>query len=146
MTGFNHALVGGLIGKFLPLPLAIPLALASHFGLDTLPHYGMPHGKRDKSYFWKIFFTLDALATLGLAIWAIVNHHYAMYICGQIAVLPDFVWVFKVLRYRTFNLKHNNSWFERWHISIQRLEFPWGIWIEVPLSIGLFWVVILGTN
>ncbi|QQS18487.1 hypothetical protein IPL68_08015 [Candidatus Saccharibacteria bacterium] len=67
MIGFNHALVGGLIGKFVPWPIGVPLALASHFALDMLPHYGIDHAKRDSSRFWKIFFTIDFFATLGLA-------------------------------------------------------------------------------
>jgi hypothetical protein len=146
MTGFNHALVGGLVGKFLPLPLALPLAIASHFALDMLPHYGMPHEDRDHSKFWKIFFTVDFFATLGLAVWAIYYHHYAMYLCGQLAVLPDFVWVAKVIRHRTFHLAHHNSKFEQWHINIQKHEYAWGLWPELLLSIVLFYVVIIQTT
>src|SRR5690348_5572345 len=103
MIGFNHALVGGLIGRVLPWPIAIPAALASHFALDMLPHYGISPVKRNDSKFWKIFFTLDFVAALSLAGWAIANHHYAMYICGQIAVLPDFVWVAHVIKDKTYN-------------------------------------------
>lgn len=88
MTGFNHALVDGLIGKYVPWPLAIPLAFASHFVLDALPHYGIPHHTRDNSAFWKVFFTIDAFATLGLAIWAIVNGHYAMYAPDKLPCCP----------------------------------------------------------
>jgi len=50
MIGFNHAAVGGFIGKFLPLPIALPLALASHFVLYALPHYGVPHSRRNKHF------------------------------------------------------------------------------------------------
>ena len=74
MTGLNHGLVGGLIGKLVPLPIALPLALASHFILDTLPHYGIEQSERDKSKFWKVFFTIDAFATLELAIYAIFKN------------------------------------------------------------------------
>lgn len=82
MTGFNHGLVGGLLGSLLPLPLAVPAAFASHFILDTLPHYGIDHNQRDHSKFWKIFFTLDAFATLGLAIYSIQQKHYAVFLGG----------------------------------------------------------------
>lgn len=143
MIGFNHALVGGLIGKYVPWPLGIPLALASHFVLDMLPHYGIPHDKRDTSVFWKIFFTVDFFAALSLAFWAIANHHYAMYVCGQIAVLPDFVWVASVIRHRSFSLKQADSAYERWHKKIQRYEFPGGLWIELPIAATLFYFVIL---
>ena len=146
MTGFNHALVGGLIGKFVPLPLAIPLALASHFILDMLPHYGIPHDERDGSTFWKVFFIVDFFAALSLAFWAIANHHYAMYICGQIAVLPDFVWVAKVIKTRSFHLSKTNTRFEKWHIAIQHYEYPWGLWTELPLTAILFFFVVLRTT
>jgi len=145
MIGFNHGLVGGLIGKFIPWPLGIPLALASHFALDTLPHYGIPPKKRDKSLFWKLFFTLDFFATLSLAVWAIAHHHYAMYVCGQIAVLPDFVWVAHVVRKHTFDFSGAKNRFERWHIKIQHHEFAGGIWIELPLAAVLFYFCILQT-
>lgn len=35
------------MGKYLPWPIAIPLAIASHFVLDALPHYGIDHKTRD---------------------------------------------------------------------------------------------------
>jgi hypothetical protein len=117
MIGFNHGLVGGLIGKFVPWPAAIPLALASHFGLDALPHYGIPHHHRDKSWFWKVFFTIDAFATLGLAIWAVYYRHYAMFFGGLAGVLPDFIWVARVIRTRSFNLSSAESRYEKWHVS-----------------------------
>ncbi|MFZ1249277.1 MAG: hypothetical protein WAQ24_03060 [Candidatus Saccharimonadales bacterium] len=143
MTGFNHALVGGLIGKFVPWPLGIPLALASHFVLDMLPHYGIPHHTRDNSWFWKVFFIVDFFAAIGLGVWALWNNHYAIYICGQIAVLPDFVWVAHVVKHRSFSLTHANSRYERWHKRIQRYEFPGGIWIELMLASSLFYLLVL---
>ena len=143
MIGFTHGLTGGLIARFLPLPIALPLALASHFLLDTLPHYGIDQRQRDKSSFWKIFFTVDALATLGLAIYAISSHHYAMFLGGLAGVIPDFLWVGRVIRTRSFDLSHHGNWFTRWHASIQKLERPWGLWVELPLTAVLFYLVIV---
>ncbi len=41
MTGFNHAVTGALIAGAVGNPfLAIPLAFASHFVLDAIPHFG----------------------------------------------------------------------------------------------------------
>lgn len=143
MTGFNHGLVGGLIGRLLPLPIALPAALASHFILDTFPHYGIPQEQRNKSKFWKVFFTIDALATLGLAIYAIQQKHYAMFLCGLIATMPDYLWVIRIIRTRSFNLSDNSNWFTRWHARIQKLERPWGLWVELPLTVVLFYIVII---
>ncbi len=143
MIGFNHGLTGGLIARFLPLPIALPLALASHFLLDMLPHYGIDHKQRDRSKFWKIFFTIDVLATFGLAMYAIIDRHYAMFLGGLAGVIPDFLWVGKVVRTRSFDLSQHGNWFTRWHASIQKLERPWGLWIELPLACILFYVVII---
>lgn len=146
MIGFNHALAGGLIGKLLPWPIAIPAAIVSHFLLDMLPHYGISAHKRDHSKFWKIFFITDFFAALSLAFWAIGNQYYLIYICGQLAVLPDFVWVAHVIRKRSFNFTMVKSRYEKWHIAIQKYEFSKGLWIELPLAAFLFYVVILQTK
>ena len=142
MIGFNHGLVGGAIAHYFPLPVAIPVALASHFILDALPHYGTPHNTRDDSSFWKIFFTIDALATFGLAAYAILDQHYAMFLGGLAGVIPDFIWVGRVIRTHSFDLSQNNNWFTRFHVGIQKFEWPGGLWIELPLAAFLtYWVL-----
>lgn len=143
MTGTNHALAGGLIAKYLPLPIALPLAFASHFILDSLPHYGIPHKKRDASKFWRMFFVVDFLIALSLAIIQIRYGHYAIFLGGLVALLPDFVWVTRVVRSKSFNLSRNNHWFTKWHAGIQRYEREWGLWVEVPLAFILFYFVFL---
>ena len=144
MTGLNHGLVGGAIAHYLPLPIAIPLALASHFLMDALPHFGMPHHDRDRSKFWIIFFTIDALATFFLAAYAILTRHYAMFLGGLAGVIPDFIWVGRVIRTRSFDLSQNDNWFTKTHVGIQRLERPWGLWFELPLTTFLlYWVIIV---
>lgn len=143
MTGINHALVGGLIAKYLPLPIALPLAFASHFVLDALPHYGIEHKKRDKSLFYKVFYVIDFLVAFGFAVTQILMGHYAIFLGGLVALLPDFVWVARVLRRRSYDLSNNKYWFTRWHAAIQRYEVPWGLWIEGPLAVILFYLVFL---
>ena len=142
MIGFNHAAIGGFIVKVLPLPLAIPAAIASHFLLDALPHYGIPHHKRSNK-FWRYFTTLDfiiAWAMLGGI--SLYRHHYAVFICGVMAASPDFIWVARIIKTRSFDLSHNTTKFTRWHAKIQRYERPWGIFIEIPLAILMGYLVI----
>jgi hypothetical protein len=143
MTGLNHGLTGGLIAYYLPLPIALPAAVASHFLLDMLPHYGIQHNKRNKSYFWKIFFTIDFFATFGLAAYAVYDHHYAMFLGGLLATAPDYIWVGYVVKNGSFDFRKNKSRYMRWHMRIQRYERPWGIWLELPLAIILFYIVML---
>ena len=40
MIGFNHVISGVIIGSIAPLPAVPIIALASHFVMDTLPHFG----------------------------------------------------------------------------------------------------------
>jgi hypothetical protein len=141
MIGFNHALAGALIGAYLPLPAALPVALASHFVLDALPHYGLPHENRDVSPAWRAIFITDFIATACLIALPASRGRYAMLACGIMAVIPDFVWVIRVIRDRSFDLSNNLSWFTKWHAGIQRYERPWGIWIELPLAAILFYFV-----
>lgn len=139
MIGFNHAAAGAIIGKFLPLPIAIPLAFASHFFLDSLPHYGIPHHDRDTSLAWRVIYIIDFIAALGLGVFCLIWHRYAMLICGAVACSPDFLWVARVLKTKSFDLSKNSSWFTKWHAKIQRYERPWGIYLELPVATILFY-------
>jgi hypothetical protein len=65
--------------------------------LDALPHYGIDHKQRDAKKFWKVFTTLDVFLTAGLAAWSICYQHYAMFFAGLAAVMPDFIWVARVV-------------------------------------------------
>ncbi len=140
MIGFNHANTGALIAHALPLPLALPVSFVSHFVLDSLPHYGIPHRKRDTSRLWKKIFVVDFIVTLGLAALAIIWRRYDMLIGGIVGVSPDFFWVARVVRSKSFNLSKPTNAFARWHASIQHYERPWGIYMELPLAFGLFYL------
>lgn len=142
MIGFNHAAVGGLLAAALPLPLALPLAFLSHFVLDALPHYGIPHDRRDGSRFWRLFGTADVAAALvivgGLSL---LLGRYDIILCGLVAASPDLIWVARIVRNRSYDLSRNSSWFTRMHVRIQRWERPWGIYIELPLAVLLFFML-----
>lgn len=142
MIGFNHAATGALIGKFLPWPIALPLAFVSHFALDSLPHYGIEHVKRDKSKAWKIIYLVDFVLAWGLAVLAIRWGRYDMFICGLVSCSPDFFWVLRVVKTHSFNLSANKSRFTKWHAKIQHYERPWGIYLELPLAAILFYFFI----
>jgi uncharacterized membrane protein (UPF0182 family) len=132
------------LSKILPLPLAIPAAFASHFLLDMLPHFGLPHDERDHSRLWKWFGIFDFcfswvfLGYLSLA----ARHHYAVFACGVIAASPDFVWVARIIRTRSFDLRSHRNRFERWHAGIQKYERRWGIYVELPIAFLMGYLVI----
>lgn len=142
MIGLNHALTGAALASVLPLPAALPVAFASHFVLDALPHYGIEQHQRNTSQMWKVISGLDVILSLAFGVLTITSHHPALFWCGLVAVAPDFLWVSRIIRNRSFDLSDHGHWFTRWHADIQRYERPWGIWVELPFATALAYVVL----
>lgn len=131
MTATNHALSGALIGAFLPLPIAIPVAFCSHFVLDMLPHYGIPYKKRNMSFSYHFTVFTDTFVALSIAAIAIVFRKWNMEIAGWVAYSPDATWVFHYFKHeRNFELKPMNK-FMHFHKALQKYETPWGIRVDL---------------
>lgn len=86
-------------------------------------------------------YVIDFFAAVGLGALALYWHRYAMFICGFVACSPDFFWIVRVIKTKSFNLSDNQNWFTKWHVKIQRFERPWGVWVEMPLAVVLFYFV-----
>jgi len=120
MIALNHVLTGTAIGLALRQPLlAAPLALASHFVLDMVPHfvYGKPWGR-----LFLTSFILDALSTAAALAWLVLSAPQLtvlLLLCGICAELPDVLWLY-VNRWPT-------HWYFVFHKKIQRSETLWGI-------------------
>src|SRR5205823_1890771 len=84
---------GALIGALLPVPLALPLAFGSHFALDTLPHYGIAHKKRNNSLTYKLIVYSDTFIALSIAVSALLLQKWKMEAFGWWAYSPDALWV-----------------------------------------------------
>jgi hypothetical protein len=135
MTVTNHVLSGALIGSLLPLPLAIPVAFASHFVLDALPHYGIKQKKRNRSRSYRSILLGDSLLGIGLSLSMLVMHQWTLFIPALAAYSPDIMWIFYYLRQgHDLYLRPTNRFF-KFHQSIQRYERPWGIYIELVLAL-----------
>lgn len=143
MTATNHALTGAIIGAFLPLPLAIPIAFASHFILDALPHYGIPHKLRNTSLRYRLIVLGDTIVALSIAAVAIIYRRWNMEIVGWIAYSPDITWVFHYFRHgKNLQFKTMNKFMD-FHRSIQRYERPWGIIVELIVFAALLPIFIM---
>jgi hypothetical protein len=96
MQALNHVVFGSLIALTVPEPaVAIPLALASHFVMDTIPHYGEdPNALRGtNAYYAKII--ADALASILILILFVSLHPPnvgLLVACSLVAVFPDLLW------------------------------------------------------
>jgi len=103
MLELAHALTGGVIAYKIDDPLvALPLALASHFVIDMLPHWN-PHLAKEKktlgviSLKTTLLITLDCLIGLGLGLFvvfkALPNVTKSVLVLAGcfLAILPDLV-------------------------------------------------------
>lgn len=134
MLATNHAFAGSIIGAVLPLPLAIPLAFASHFVLDALPHYGIDLTQRNKHRIYRLIVFSDTFLALSYAVAAAFLGKWNMEITGWVAWSPDLVWVIYYFSHgRNLHLLPRNR-FMKFHMDIQRYERPWGIVVELVFA------------
>lgn len=120
-----HVFVGAAIATKIPNPLiAIPLAFASHFILETVPHWN-PHLNTETEKYGHptkrstVITTADSLIALGsgltIAYQAMPNVGQALTIVAAsfFSVLPD------LIEGPYFFLKMRKSWMKKW-ISFQK--------------------------
>lgn len=116
-----HAVAGATIGVLLPNPLlAIPVAVASHFVLDSIPHWQetlAPYVPTNKTY---IRIPLDiALALILVSLVAHWNYqdHTLIWLCALFANIPDLDSLVVIIpRLKTGLIRK----FWDWHCKIQR--------------------------
>ncbi|MEK7602763.1 MAG: hypothetical protein AAB459_00775 [Patescibacteria group bacterium] len=135
MTATNHTASGILIGTLLPLPLAIPLALASHFVLDAIPHYTDDELNKDPKKFMK-YLIIDCGMAASLLIATIVlvpGGWFGLVLCGILAASPDLMWLPYWLKSQEVNKKEYTNIFEKFHHKIQWSETKKGLIIEAIL-------------
>ncbi len=143
MTAVNHVLAGALIGATIQQPaIALPLALASHFILDAMPHFGFTYkGWQERLRHRKL---VNVVAVYDIIILAIVTYlllraspSALVILCAIIALLPDLVWVYRFIIPEKWGTKapSEGMWLTKFHYTIQKYEFKEGIIIEVLATI-----------
>lgn len=139
MTATNHALAGTIIGLTITQPaIALPLALASHFVLDMVPHFGMQFYKSPERKKWfHRYLAIDALFLAGVIGFLFLSGAgWLAFACLFLAGCPDFVQAYKYLFDKQFRIMPTqNHWFTKFHKNIQWSETPYGLLVEVPLMI-----------
>lgn len=139
MTTSNHVLVGGSIALALHSSLlVIPLAFASHFVLDALPHYGYEGQGYKVGFKHKTTFIMEAFGLIGLLILLVTVNFFVWltFIAAIVAVSPDFEWAYRYIFFERKNIKPKSGFFTRFHQKIQWCERKWGIVFEI-----LFFIV-----
>lgn len=142
MTLTNHFMTGVGIAVVANNPyITLPLALVSHYLLDSLPHYGFKdYDSRNRLIFYSmivadlIIFTLVMKSFIS---WSIPAWYY---IAGIFAYLPDFAWYYTwtvTEKFGSFAPNHKSR-LNKFHIKIQRYERLWGLIPEIIYGTILF--------
>ncbi len=140
MTATAHALIGASIAAKITNPIiGIPLAIASHFAADLVPHWDAGTNHKNKSATrLKLEATLDVL--LGFALVLLIFRNLAvanpLYLFSMViaAQLPDWLeapsWMFG-FKIPPF------SWMDYLGHKLQsRMQLPWGLVTQV-VTVGL---------
>lgn len=145
MTGSNHMVAGALIATITPQPMvALPLALASHFVMDALPHYGDNNKSSWLNRHFNQVLIIDAMLTIIFILAVLFAQPLGwglMLIAGFVALSPDLIW----LPHYIADMKGNPITpgpFARFSKWIQWGERPWGIYIEIAvlaILVAAFW-------
>lgn len=143
MIGLNHALTGAAIGLLVREPAIVaPIAFASHFALDALPHFGgTPLYKWGNRTFFQII-AIDGIITfLAVATIIFFAPEFALPIVVGVffAMLPDGL----LIHHYT---KKSNHWFHRLHLKLQWFEKPIGAIVEAAHLIAVVLLTILLLN
>jgi hypothetical protein len=148
VTATNHALTGAAIGLLTGNPwLAIPAAVASHFVLDALPHFGLegdiPKFLRSRGF--TVMLASDAiLCVLLVAVLALLRpeHWLLASFCAFMATSPDLLWINQYLKARR-HLLWKPGLIARFSIWSQWFQRPIGAFVELAWFAGI--VSILAT-
>jgi hypothetical protein len=147
MTASNHMLAGAVIAISIKQPLlVVPIALASHFVLDALPHFGVHKDdplERNRHPVFKVVLTLDILLAITALLFVLLAFRDPtvptwLVLAGMLlAWIPDSVWVLRFFR----EIRHNRTFehktrLDKFHALIQR-ESVHGIYLELVCIAGL---------
>lgn len=153
MTATNHAVVGSLIVATVANPvIGLPLALLSHFALDSLPHFGAHTVASPKSKEFKAILIMDGFLLtcfIILVTFAGIRAGFEWWLLPAgafLAWIPDVMWY----KHYQNDLKDQTKIWDpvrRFHKRIQRWEVPWGWVVEsiwFVIAVGLLRISIFG--
>ena len=134
-------MTGAIIGLSVVAPIAIPLALLSHYAMDGLPH----HESKDKSIKkFTIILIADIILCLALAIMIFIvrpSYWWLAILCAFLATSPDFMWFSgynNLRRGKTPRPATRRHVIVTLHEKVQWFQKPIGVIVEV------IWAVLTG--
>lgn len=141
MNTLNHAATGTVIALAVKQPLlALPLALASHYVLDALPHFGFDsweERKKHKKLIQRVVLA-NGVLTMLFAVF-LVSRQAPGLIYGAIffAVLPDLAWVYRFAIPERMGTRPPgpHSFINKFHSEMQTRERPSGFYVEYVYAV-----------
>lgn len=145
MTATGHALIATLlVAKFQNPYISLPLAFASHFACDILPHWDAGTHRREKTK-KQLFFeaTLDVVVSIISAsiFYAYLGgeNYILLYVAVFISQLPDWL----TAPYLILHIKHplaawSKSTYKLQHALNNQLDKPWGIITQIGAVVLLY--------
>ncbi|MEI6237144.1 MAG: hypothetical protein WCP03_00905 [Candidatus Saccharibacteria bacterium] len=143
MTVTNHAITAANISLAVQKWWILPIALASHFIVDCLPHYGEKPGGRGKKFFTVQM--IDACLLVAMFFLALSNpdnNNLIIWLAMVLAILPDAIWVYRFVHEQHGDINKPVSSFSRLHSKFNWLEHSWGWIIEIGWFIVMFAIFI----
>lgn len=146
MTGFSHATTGVVIALAVHNPaLALPMALASHFVLDAIPHYGDDNLDGSNKAFRR-FILIDAIAGFSISalmFFLLPEQRVLIVLCAVMATIPDLMWLPNHIRQIKNQPTKPHNRLMRWHYSIQFEHPVWGIAAEILWAAAMLSFIVL---
>jgi hypothetical protein len=145
MTAINHALTGTAIGLIVGQPLiAVPVAVASHYVCDVLPHFGtgLPDKILLKTDNFRNYLVVEAVlcASLVAGLALLQPQHWLLAaICAFAAAAPDLLSINRYWKKR-HGRRYQPGAYVRFATRIQWFERPIGGVVEVA---WLFAMIVL---
>lgn len=148
MTLTNHLLTGSVLAKVLPLPVAVPVAFASHFFLDAMPHFGLQdmsnieERHKHKKLLASVVL-LDIVLAIVLSLWLINSGHIKWLLVGLVAYSPDLLWIYRFTVEEKFGklAPTKGNRFIQFHVNIQKYERIWGGGVETVYAAAMLLIL-----
>lgn len=132
MTVTNHAITAANLSLAVQKWWILPIALASHFVIDFLPHYGEKPARRGRRFI--SIQVVDATVLL-IIIWLAVsnpaNNNTLIWLAMVLAILPDSIWVYRFMRERKGIKNTPIGVFSKIHSKFNWQEKNWGWMYEI---------------
>lgn len=131
--------MGAIVATLVHNPvLAVPLAFASHFALDAIPHFDYPtHDQIDQRFFMWLAADAGLAASILAAIFFLQPSGVTLILlCAIVAASPDLMWLYYLVYKRGQN-KAKWPWIVKFHSRIQSSSSTF--W-----PIELLWLLITG--